>query len=329
MSSQSFGRLNTALHTTRCSGPRIGIVSGPNGTDCVLVAHRLVQRVVGEEQVDRGASPSAPDLSVARGHRAGQRGRVDTERSERGGDVVGVIGGDEDVHVDVDGGARLGVVGERERAAECVGDADPCASAWCSATTLSGSDGSVTAGVAAPARSVGEQQQVAQRLAPLDRGRATPRRRRAHGVGHAGVGLDRLGERRRQRGRRLVPGADLGEQRAGGGVGGRRAHGDGGTGTRARRGRRSWTSTGTSARSMHVGDAPSSSRVGEGGEGAGPRARRGVTRDSRTSKRPPGRSTTNAIVGTLPTMPAIYQELATRARATRARRCRCRCPRRC
>ena len=42
-------------------------------------AHRLVERVVGEEQVDRRAAPTATDLSLALGQRSGQRGGVDTE----------------------------------------------------------------------------------------------------------------------------------------------------------------------------------------------------------------------------------------------------------
>ena len=244
------------------------------------------------------------------------------------GDVVGVIGGDEDVHVDVDGGARLGVVHERERPAECVGDAArprarraarrPCRGA--TAPPLPASR---------HRQSIGEQQQVAQRLAPLDRGRATPRRRGAHGIGHAGVGLDRFGERRRQRGRRLVPGAYLGEQRAGGGVGGRRAHGDGGTGA-ARGADQIVDVDGDLGALDHVRHhRVVEGREGGQGAGAGPR---GVARDSRTSNRPPGRSTTNAIVGTLPTMPAIYharRPSSPTALATRARRCRCRCPRRC
>ena len=149
MSSQSLGRSNTALHTTRCSGARIGIVSGPNGpTACPRASPRGARR---RRRTGRSACDPIGTGPVRHGrHRAGERGRVDTEGAERGGDVVGVIDGDEDVHVDVDRGARLGVVRERERATECVRDTGAC-SAWCSATTLSGSDGSVTAGVAAPA----------------------------------------------------------------------------------------------------------------------------------------------------------------------------------
>ena len=64
---------------------------------------------------------SAPARPARRGSR--QWCGVHTEGLEHRGDVVGVVGSDEHVDVDVDGGAGFGVVRESERAAERVRDA--------------------------------------------------------------------------------------------------------------------------------------------------------------------------------------------------------------
>ena len=65
MSTQSFGRLNTTLHT-------IEMVGGEDGYGPVAERHGMasraggvMERVVGEEQVDGCGIPHDPDLAVA------------------------------------------------------------------------------------------------------------------------------------------------------------------------------------------------------------------------------------------------------------------------
>ena len=231
-SSQSFGRSKTALHTIKCSGARTGrrCLAERHGTDGA--AHRRVDIVVGEEEVERGAAPRQrhwPSRSSAR-----LIDRVDAERSERCVDGGVLRGRDEHVEVDVDRGAWLGVVGQRQRAAEGVPDPDAGETVWI-ATILSGSDGSLTPSVGGCAGSA-----AGSRAGPRPRGRrsasssrsssASPRwraastrsTRRPPGV----VGRsrrDRSSERDEQqapqRRPRRASRRELGEQLAGGAIG--------------------------------------------------------------------------------------------------------------
>ena len=84
----------------------------------------LVQRVVGEEQVDRRLLPEHAHLLIACDGSGELRiGRCGAERAQHGKDARGVGGGQEDVDVDVVGGADAAVVAERLRASERMGDA--------------------------------------------------------------------------------------------------------------------------------------------------------------------------------------------------------------
>ncbi len=119
MSTQSLGRSNTTLHTTRCSAPSTGIEVRRERHHAGGVAHRIVERVVAEEEVDRVPVPPEPDLTVAFEHVDG-RVAGDTERTQPIDHLDRIRGGDEHVQVDVDRGARFRVVRQREGAAERV-----------------------------------------------------------------------------------------------------------------------------------------------------------------------------------------------------------------
>ena len=95
MSTQSFGRSKTTLHTTRCSGERIGIDDSANGTVRRAAAGRVVERVVREEEVDRGlvphhaapgrrARPTRPPAGRRRRRRARARARRPRDSGRRG-----------------------------------------------------------------------------------------------------------------------------------------------------------------------------------------------------------------------------------------------------
>ena len=78
-----------------------------------------VKRVVGEEEVDWCVVPHVPRLAVA-GQRLGDGVGVDSELAEWLEYLCGPLYGYENVHIDVDRGSRLGVIGERDRTTESV-----------------------------------------------------------------------------------------------------------------------------------------------------------------------------------------------------------------
>jgi hypothetical protein len=86
-------------------------------------ARSVVEGVVREEQIDRCRLPHHAGLAVG-ADLIGDGGIVGrgAERDERSGDRRELVRRDEDIEVDVDGGARLRVVRERERAAERMRD---------------------------------------------------------------------------------------------------------------------------------------------------------------------------------------------------------------
>jgi hypothetical protein len=126
MSTQSFGRSNSALNSTSSTGPQHSDL--PSGERHVAAAAgRLrVQRRVVEEQVDRCVVPPQPDLSLPGDDVGGARRHRDARRQRRQ-HRPGLGGGDEGVHIDVPGTARvLRAVRQRDRSAEGMVHAGCC-----------------------------------------------------------------------------------------------------------------------------------------------------------------------------------------------------------
>ena len=120
MSTQSFARLNTTLHTSRCSTTRIGIVVSANGTTRVpRPSHRGRRR---RRRTGRAASPPrTPGPAPLCDRRLDRRSwPPPTPRADR--DLGEAVDRHEQVQVDVDRRPWLGVVGEGDGAAEGVGD---------------------------------------------------------------------------------------------------------------------------------------------------------------------------------------------------------------
>ncbi len=162
-----------------------------------LLPHLVVDRVVGEEEVDGVVAPPEPALPVA--HQRGRRRarRQSTPSGAEGVDhVAPALDGHEDVEVDVDRRSRLGVVGEGEGAAERVGDPaphrvlrgsrSPCPEGW-AALELAVRTGALMASLRSQAggserltpppserKRVGEEEQVDERSPPLLRGGGHP-----------------------------------------------------------------------------------------------------------------------------------------------------------
>ncbi len=82
--------------------------------------HLVVERVIGEEEVDRIVPPPEADLAIA--HKGRVVGRdVDADLLQRRPDIRPAIGGDKDVDIDVRGGTWLRVVDEGEGPPDRVG----------------------------------------------------------------------------------------------------------------------------------------------------------------------------------------------------------------
>ena len=75
MSTQSLPRLNTALHAMRCSGDEDRDLDIGEGHRSAAVGGGIVERVVGEEQVDGRVVPPDPRLAIACDERGGRRRR--------------------------------------------------------------------------------------------------------------------------------------------------------------------------------------------------------------------------------------------------------------
>lgn len=121
MSTQSFGRSNNDLKTTRSCAARNGSRCAPNGCNGTI-RRPVVELRRPEEQIHRRTSPPEPNLLVLMHSPDVGLGPRDPV-GQRPQDTLGVgrVGGD----VDVDVGSGPGferVIGERQRAAERVSD---------------------------------------------------------------------------------------------------------------------------------------------------------------------------------------------------------------
>ena len=122
MSIQSLGRSNIALQTARCSGDRKEGSRRAKGSRLTPLRHLLVDRVVGEEEVDRVLPHQSRHCPSRRRAAESSFVGVDAERNECIDDLLPALGRDEHVEVDVDRRPRLGVVGEGQRPSDRVGD---------------------------------------------------------------------------------------------------------------------------------------------------------------------------------------------------------------
>jgi len=80
----------------------------------------LMERVVGEEEIDGGVSPHHARLTISLNEPGRFLGERDAQAGERAADLREPLDRDEDVQVDVDCRPRFGVVGQRQRSAEGV-----------------------------------------------------------------------------------------------------------------------------------------------------------------------------------------------------------------
>jgi hypothetical protein len=115
MSAQSLVRSSSALKTASAVQPTTGMVWPSKGTQ------RTPRKTL---RIDGGILPPQPYLPVAFGGlQVGGRGEDGI--GQRGEDLGGAIGPDEDVDVEIAGAAGLfGAVGEGDGAAEGVGEVD-------------------------------------------------------------------------------------------------------------------------------------------------------------------------------------------------------------
>jgi hypothetical protein len=99
----------------------LGVVAEGHGASALHA--RVVECVIGEEEVDRGVFPVQPDLAVVANPSEGLlAARVDAEALQDVQHRGRLVDADEEVHVDVVGPSRRGVVGQRQGASEGVRD---------------------------------------------------------------------------------------------------------------------------------------------------------------------------------------------------------------